>query len=65
MSLKKLALLPAVVLILASCAAKDRQAGEEGHDHEEHGVSVTIWNGGMELFAEFHPPVQGEKTEFN
>lgn len=64
MNLKKLALLPAVVLIMASCAAEDRHAGQDGQDHEEHGVSVTIWSGGMELFAEFHPPVRGEQTEF-
>jgi RND family efflux transporter MFP subunit len=62
MRLKRLALLPAVILLLASCAAGDRQAGEDGHDHEDHGVSVTMWSGGMELFAEFHPPVRGEKT---
>ena len=64
MNLKRLALLPAVVLIMASCAAEDRHAGQDGQDHEEHDVSVTIWSGGMELFAEFHPPVRGEQTEF-
>jgi RND family efflux transporter MFP subunit len=62
--LKRLALMPASVLILASCSAEDRHAGEERHGHEEHGVSVTIWEGGIELFAEFHPPVRGEQAEF-
>ena len=64
MKLKRLALLPAVVLILASCATDKQHAGEDGHDQEDHAVSVTLWSGGMELFAEFHPPVQGKKTEF-
>jgi hypothetical protein len=64
MNLRKLALLPAFILMLTSCAAEKGPDGHEGHDHEDHGVSVTIWSGGMELFAEFHPPVRGEKTEF-
>ena len=62
MNLKRLALLPTVVLILASCAAEDVHVGED--EHEDHAVSATIWSGGMELFTEFHPPVRGEKTEF-
>ena len=64
MNLKRLALLPAVVLILASCASEDAHVGDDGHEHEDHAVSVTIWENGIELFAEFHPPVQGEQTEF-
>jgi RND family efflux transporter MFP subunit len=62
MNLKRLALLPAAVLILASCAAEDVHVGEDGH--EDHAIKATVWSGGMELFAEFHAPVQGEKTEF-
>jgi RND family efflux transporter MFP subunit len=64
MNIKRLALLPAAVLILASCAAQDQTGGHEGHDHEEHAISVTAWKDGIELFAEFHAPVRGEKTEF-
>ena len=62
MNLKRLALLPAAVLMLASCAAQDQTDGHEGHDHEEHTISVTAWESGIELFAEFHAPVRGEKT---
>ena len=64
MNLRKLALLPAFILILTSCTAEKGPDGHEGHDNEDHGVSVTIWSGGMELFTEFHPPVRGKKTEF-
>ncbi len=64
MNLKRLALLPALILVLASCAAEKGPDEHEGHDHEEHAISVTLWSGGMELFAEFHAPVNGEKTEF-
>ncbi len=64
MNLKRLALLPALILVLASCAAEKGPDEHEGHDHEEHTISVTIWESGIELFTEFHAPVRGEKTEF-
>jgi cobalt-zinc-cadmium efflux system membrane fusion protein len=65
MNLKRLALLPAFILILVSCAAeKGTDDSHEGHDHEEHAISVTIWESGVELFTEFHAPVKGERTEF-
>ena len=64
MKLKRLALLPAFLLVLTSCTGGARHAGEEGQDHEDHAVSVTLWQDGMELFAEFHPPVDGERTTF-
>ena len=64
MNLKRLALLPAFILILTSCAAEKGTDGHEGHDHEEHAISVTIWESGIELFTEFRAPVRGEKMEF-
>ena len=64
MNLKRLALLPALILVLASCAAEKGPDEHEGHDHEEHAISGTSWSGGMELFTGFHAPVNGEKTEF-
>ena len=64
MNLKRLALLPAFILMLASCAAEKGPDEHEGHDHEEHAISVTMWESGIELFTEFHAPVKGEKTEF-
>ncbi len=64
MNLKRLALLPAFILVLASCAAEKETDSHEGHDHEEHAIAVTVWESGVELFAEFHAPVKGEKTDF-
>jgi RND family efflux transporter MFP subunit len=60
----KSVLLPAALLVLASCGAGEETGGHEGHGHEEHTVSVTRWEGGFELFAEFHPPVRGAETVF-
>jgi len=64
MRLNKLALLTAPVLMMASCAADRTHPGDEGHGHEDHALSATVWSGGKELFAKFHPPVSGEETEF-
>jgi RND family efflux transporter MFP subunit len=64
MRIKRIALLLAAVLLLASCAPREEDGGHEVRDHEEHAAGVTMWSGGMELFAEFHPPVHGENTEF-
>ena len=64
MTLQRLALLPAAVLLLASCPAREQTGGHEGHDHEEHSITVTMWEGGIELFVEFHAPVKGKESEF-
>lgn len=64
MRLNRIALPAAALLLLASCAGGGGTDGHEGHDHEDAAVGVTIWEGGIELFAEFHPPVLGETTGF-
>ena len=64
MILKRTVLLAAIVLTLTSCAGRESTDGHEGHGHEEHIVSVTMWEGSFELLAEFHAPVRGERSGF-